>query len=392
MKILMVVASYSPTFGGPTTVIKALSKELTSRGHEVCIYTSDTFDKATRVRETGKTIEINGVKVNYFKNICSKSAYNHNIYVSPMLIKKARSDIIKYDIIHIHGYRTFQSIIIQHYAKKYNVPYILQAHGSVIPFLQKQKLKKIFDIIFGHRILNDASKVIALSNTEFEQYEKIGVNNEKIAIVPNGIDISEYAGLQEWGNFRKKYSIRYDDKVVLYLGRLHKSKGIDLLVKAFMGVLNAFNNAKLVIVGPDDGYLSVLKKIIQESKIGDKVIFTGFVSNNEIKAAFVDADVFVTPSYSGFPVTFLEACACGTPIITTNKGDKLDWIHNKVGYVVEYERMALQEAIVSILNDEKLRKKFSTEGKRLVEEKFLWNEIAEVVERLYKEVISCSTL
>ena len=62
------------------------------------------------------------------------------------------------------------------------------------------------------------------------------------------------------------------------------------------------------------------------------------MSEKEKITIFVDADVFVTPSFSGFPVTFLEACACSTPIITTNKGDELDWIHNKVGYVVEYNK------------------------------------------------------
>jgi len=388
MKILMVVASYSLAFGGPTAVVKALSKELVLRGHEVCIYTSDNFNETTRVRETGNTIEIDGVKVSYFRNIHNRLAYNHNIYVSPMLIHKARRDLKEYDIIHIHGYRTFQSIIIHHYAKKYGIPYILQAHGSVLPFLQKQNLKKIFDLTFGYKILKNATKLIALTKTEAEQYKKMGVNDDNIIVVPNGIDVSEYADLQERGDFRKKYSIRSDEKVVLYIGRLHRSKGIDLLIEAFMGISNELNNVKLVIVGPDDGYLSVLKMSVQELKLDENVIFAGFVSSNEIKAAFIDADVFVTPSYSGFPVTFLEACACGTPIITTNKGDELDWIQNKVGYVVEYDKKHLQEAIVSILGDEELRRKFSREGQKLVEENFLWNKIAKVVERSYSEAIS----
>ena len=142
MKILMVVASYSLSFGGPTTVIKALTNELVKRGHEVSIYTSDNFDGSSRVQESGKTVEIDGVKVSYFKNISNKLAYNHNIYVSPMLVKEARNNLKNFDIIHFHGYRTIQNVIVHHYAKRYGVPYILQAHGSVLPLFQKQRLKK----------------------------------------------------------------------------------------------------------------------------------------------------------------------------------------------------------------------------------------------------------
>ena len=386
MKILMVVASYSPAFGGPTTVIKALTKELVKRGHEISIYTSDNFDGSSRVQESGKTVEIDGVKVTYFKNISNKLAYNHNIYVSPMLAKEARNNLKKFDIIHFHGFRTFQSIVVHYYAKKYGVPYILQAHGSVLPTFQKQKLKKIFDLSFGYKILKDASKIIALTKTEAEQYKKMGVDEDKIEIVPNGIDLSEYENLPKRGEFRRKYSIREDEKVVLYIGRLHKSKGIDLLVKAFTDISKDLNNVRLVLVGPDDGYLSALEEFIQELKMDDKVLFTGFVSSNEKTAAFVDADVFVTPSFSGFPVTFLEACACGTPIITTNNGDELEWIHDKVGYVVEYDKDELRDAIFKVLSDEGLRKRFGEGGKKLVEKGFGWDRIIKKIENIYEKV------
>ncbi|MCK4735843.1 MAG: glycosyltransferase [Methanophagales archaeon] len=386
MKILMVVASYSPSFGGPTTVIKALTNELVKRGHEVSIYTSDNFDGSSRVQESGKTVEIDGVKVSYFKNISNKLAYNHNIYISPMLVKEARNNLSNFDIIHFHGYRTIQNVIGHHYTKRYGIPYILQAHGSVLPLFQKQRLKKIFDIFFGYRMLRDASKVIALTKTEVEQYKKMGVDGDKIEIVPNGIDLSEYENLPTRGEFRKKYSIKNDEKIILYLGRIHKTKGIDLLVKAFADTSKELNNVRLVLVGPDDGYQSALEELIQSLKVDNKVLFTGFVSNDEKMAAFVDADVFITPSFSGFPVTFLEACACGTPIITTNNGDELDWIYDKVGYVVEYDKDQLRDAICKVLSDEGLRRIFGMEGKRLVRGEFGWEKIVRRLERIYEDM------
>ena len=102
--------------------------------------------------------------------------------------------------------------------------------------------------------------------------------------------------------------------------------------------------------------------------------------------AYADADVFVTPSFSGFPITFLEACACGTPIITTNNGDKLDWIDDKVGYVVKYDKDQLRDAIFKVLSDDELRRRFGGGGKRLAKEEFGWDKIVKRVEDLY---ISC---
>ena len=232
--------------------------------------------------------------------------------------------------------------------------------------------------------MRGASKVIALTKTEVEQYKKMGVDKNKIEIVPNGIDLSGYDNLPEKGEFRRRYSFKDGEKMILYVGRLHKSKGINLLVKAFADLSKKSDSTKLVFVGPDDGYQSTLERIIRDLKIDTKVVFTGFVTNEEKMAAFLDADVFVTPSFSGFPVTFLEACACGTPVITTNTGDKLDWIHDKVGYVVEYDKGKLRDAISKVLSDERLRRRFGEEGRKLVREEFGWGEVVKKVEAVYE--------
>jgi glycosyltransferase involved in cell wall biosynthesis len=388
MKILMVVASYSPSSGGPTTVIRALASELVKKGHEVSIYTSDYFDKSSRVQEYSKPVEIDGIKVYYFKNISNKLAHNYNVYLSPMLVKKAKDNLKNFDIIHIHGFRTFQSIFIHHYAKKYNVPYILQTHGTVLPFFQKQSLKKIFDLFLGYKILRDVSKVIALTKTEAEQYKKMGGDENKIEIVPNGIDLSEYENLPEKGEFRRKYSIRDDEKIILYLGRIHKIKGIDLLVKAFADLVEELDNVKLVIVGPDGGFLSMLKRQIESLKIGDRILFTGTLYERDKLEAYVDADVYVLPSvYEIFPITVLEACACGTPVIVTDRCSIADFV-NKIGYVVEYDKEQLQDAIIKVLSDEGLRRRFGERGKKLVEERlFSWDNIEKKVEGLYEDCI-----
>lgn len=356
-------------------------------GHEVTVYSlGDGRDAMAKV-EKNRPVIVDGMMVYYFRNLSSRLARN-NLYSPYLLPLVTKRNLERFDVIHIHTFRSTLAIPIWYYAKKYGIPYVLQAHGSVATWFQKGMLKRIFDAIWGRRILRDAAKLIALTQTEAEQCKSMGVSEGKIEIVPNGIDLCEFENLPERGEFRRKYGLDSDQKVVLYLGRIHKSKGLDVLVKAFARLSEDFNQAKLVIIGPDEGYVPVLKELINELSIEERVLFTGPLYGEEKIKAYVDADVFVTPSFYGFPVTFLEACACGLPIITTEVGHKLDWLDGQAGLVVPYDKDALGKAIFDILSDEKMRREFGEKGKLLVHEQFNWQRIAEQVQKLYFSCLS----
>lgn len=379
MKILQVIAYLSPKFGGDVNVCSNLSKELVKRNHEVTIITSDFgFDS-----QYAKTIHDAGVEVIPFHCIANFGQF----FYTPSIKKWLEKNLKVFDIIHLHNFRSYQNVVIRSFAVKYGIPYIVQAHGSVLPFFKKQNLKKLYDLVWGDKILENSSKLIALTDTESEQYQTMRVPKNKIKIIPNGLDIKEFENLPNRGEFRRKYQITDDCKIILYIGRLHGTKGLDLLIDAFHKVIKEKINCKLVIIGPDDGYLSQIQCKANYLGLQDKIKIIGFIPNNEKIQALVDSDVFVTPSFSGFPVTFLEACACGLPIITSTQGDNLDWIHNNVGFVVEYNPSRLKDAIFKIIDDEALSRKFSNQGKQLVAEQFNWNAICDIIEMQYREVI-----
>jgi glycosyltransferase involved in cell wall biosynthesis len=294
-----------------------------------------------------------------------------------------------FEVVHAHEYRTYENIVLHHYARKYDIPYVLQAHGSLLRDMPKKRLKYVYDIFFGYRLLRDAFKVIALSSMEAEQYKRMGVPEEKIAIIPNGIDLSEYAELPPKGSFKKKFNIPEDKKIILYLGRIHKIKGIDFLVKAYAYLVNEMRcrDAILVIAGPDDGYLDDAKALANSLGIYNSVMFTGFISEEDKLKAFVDAEVFVTPSFYGFPLTFLEACAVGTPIVTTSLGDELEWIDNNVGYVSRPTPTDLAEAIYRIVFNEELHRRFSKNCIEIVNSKFSIEKVVEKLEKVYAEIV-----
>lgn len=388
MKILQVTNFYKPSWesGGPARVAYEISRNLVERRHEVTVYTTDGFKWRLNVVKN-KPVIVDGIKTYYFRNLSGYLASKvlPTPYYAAIIAKK---EIKNFDIIHIHENNTL-GFIVHHYAKKYKIPYVLQGHGSLL-FQMKGKKKligKIWNSFFERPTLYDASKVIALTETEAEQIKNIGIPRNKIEVVPNGINLSEYESLPEKGEFRKKYSIRDDEKIILYLGRLHQIKGIDLLVNAFSSIKKESNGVKLVIAGPDDGFLSSLKKQSDDLKLGDKIIFTGPLYDRNKLEAYVDADVYVLPSvYEIFGITVLEACACGIPVIVTNRSGITDFVEN-VGYVVKYDADQLKDTIIKLLNDAELRRNFGENGKLLVRKDFTWDKFVNRFEDIYESVI-----
>jgi glycosyltransferase involved in cell wall biosynthesis len=379
MKVLQVISYFNPKFGGDVNVCINISKELVKRNHTVTILTTDFhFDGqfADMVRADGIAV----IPVHCIVNF-------GNFLYSPTINTWLRKNLRGFDIIHLHTFWSHQHVAARSFAIKYRIPYIMQAHGTVITFFDKQNLKKLYDFVWGNKILRDASKLIALTETEKEQYRVRGVPEKKICIIPNGINLSEFEHLPKKGKFRQKFQIQDDCRLILYIGRLHEAKGLDLLVDAFYELNKISKDVRLMLAGPDEGYHNDLLNKIQKLNLENEILVPGFISNEEKIQAFIDSDVFVTPFYWGFPVTFLEACACGLPIITTTHGDKLNWFNDNVGIVVEYNQESLKNAILKILNDDELKIKFGEKGKEIVKNEFNWGAIILKLETAYLQSI-----
>lgn len=375
---MQVTNFFSPVHGGSVVSPYQLSRQLAKKGHEVTIYTSDFKLSRDYINS------VPAVSVHSFKTWLGLAKF----HITPGIIRSTREEIKDLDIIHMHNYRTFQNMVVYHYAKKYGIPYVLQAHGSLVTFFQKGWLKRIYDVVWGYGILKDAARVIAVTQTEFKQYQSMGVKEDKIEIIPHGIDLSEYADLPERGEFKRRYNLDGGQRIILYLGRIHKIKGLDLLSKAFAGLSKLLGEVTLVVAGPDDGYLRELKRLIKGLKIEERVLYTGPLYAREKLEAYVDADLYVLPSvYEIFGITILEACACGIPVVATDRCGIADEISGNVGLVVPYDEEQLQHALLQMLNDDKMRLEFGRKGKELVLETFNWEKVTEQVEKVYEDIL-----
>lgn len=383
MKILQIIQFFAPKHGGSFAIAYELTKHLAKFGHDVTVITTDfEFD-----RNFAKSLE--GVEVIPFH--CQ---YNiAGFLLSTPMSKYLQENIAKFDIVHMHNFRTYQNIIAHKYAKKYNVPYILQAHGTVPRIIEKKSLKYVYDIFCGNRLLKDASNVIAVSNVEVDQYLQMNVSPEKIITIPNGIDIDSFRELPKKGNFRRKYNIN-EKRIILYLGRLHRRKGIGFLIKAYAELIKEEKDIILVLAGPNDGYLHEVESLVDKLNLKNKVKFTGFVDNTEKLAAYVDADVLVYPAtFEIFGLVPFEAIMCGTPIIVTDDCGCGELIkESNSGYSIEYGDVnSLKEKISIILENPQYGKEFVDNGKKFVYNRLQWEFIVGQIISNYKTLYNNSS-
>jgi len=393
MRILFITPILVPPilWAGSHRVVYDISKALSKRGHEVIVLTSDIINIKEKKKINSKIDTCNHVKIVRNKIVNFKLTEITGMTISTDIMAFLKKALKDFDVVHAHEYRTYENIVLHHYAKKYDITYLLQAHGSLRRDDPKRSLKWVYDIFFGYSLLKDASKVIALTPTEAEQYMSMGVPKEKIAIIPNGIDLSEYAELPPKGSFKKKFNIPEDRKIILYLGRIHKIKGVDFLIRAYAYLKNKmdFKDAVLVIVGPDDGYLSEVKSLMHDLSVSNSVLFTGLLSEKDKIKACTDASIvaYLGP-FEPYGLVSLEAAACETPVIVAQETPMAEIVNRgKFGFSVKYgDVISLASMLHRVLSDKELTENLGRNGRRYVFNNFDWSKITEKYEQVYGEV------
>lgn len=390
MRVLEVSNFFKPLWetGGVTKVNYEISKSLVQRGHDVTVYTTDGYKSNLKI-QTNQLVNVEGIKVYYFQNLFKSVIKKVNLtfpYYLPFILRK---EVQNFDIIHIHEHRTLLAVCVHYYAKKYKVPYVLQSHGSVLTTLGRSNFKNFFNILFGD-ILRDASKVIAVSYIEVEQYTQMGVPKEKIIVIPNGIDIDSFENLPNKNTFKERYGIS-NKYVILYLGRLQERKGIDFLIKSYAELRNEIINVTLVLAGPDSGYKHKAELLIDELNLTNHVIFTGFIDEKYKKAAYVDADVLVYPSvFEIFGLVPFEAVMCGTPVIVCDDCGCGDFVKDSgCGCLVSYGNVSdLKDKLKRILQCNTTEKdQLLDSGISYIKSNLSWKSIVVKVESLYEDFI-----
>ena len=384
MKTLHVISNLNLRSGGPTSVVRTLSAYQARARLDVTVCTTN-WDKFTD-EKTPANLELleDGVIYNFFPSW------------SPLLISLAMNkwfgkNMKLYDIVHIHGLYRFPVTSAACWARKVGVPYVIMPHGSLDPFLYNQSrynltLKRIYERLFDIPNLNYAAAIHYTAEEEAKRAAFLKISQKKV-ILPNGIDWESYQLLPSKGSFRRKIKLNDQSPLVLFLGRINFKKGLDLLVPAFGRALLKYPDARLAVVGPDnEGYGSKVRRMCREQGIHDKVFFVDHIRPEKVKEAYVDADVFVLPSYTeNFGLTVVEAMACGCPVIISDQVNIWREIQETgAGIVVGLTPRALAKAICQVLSDKGLAREMGAQGRLAAEERYAWPCIVEQLTQIYR--------
>ena len=389
MKILHIVPSYKPAYlyGGPIKSVHDFNSALVKLGVEVTVVTTAVNGKENLNVPLGKEVDLDGVKVIYFK-----AGFLRSWFYSSEMSVWLKEDMGKFDLVHITSVFLFASTIGAYYAKKFNKPYIISPRGSLMsePVNKKSFLKKkIYINLIEKRNLAGAEAIHFTAEKEKDEYVDIGLPLKKGIVIPNGLNYDELDIGSKPEEFREKLGIRENQKVILFLSRISWKKGFDTLIPAFAKVLKENKDAVLLIAGGDDeGYKKEVQKIAEKEGVSGKIIYSGMLRGGEKVSAFRAADVFVLPSYSeNFGNVILEAMHLGLPTIITNKIALADDIlKNEAGIVIKKDVGELAESILKVLSDKEYSTKIGEAG-RIFSQKFNSDLIAKDWVKEYNSII-----
>lgn len=391
MKILMLTWEYPPrVVGGIARVVHDLSHRLIKDGHEVTVVTYKEGNVEDFEDDNGvKVYRVNNYMINPNNFIDWIMQLNFN------LISKATELISKegpFDVIHAHDW------LVAYAAKtlkdSFKIPIIATIHAT-----ESGRNSGIHDEV--QRYINDtewmltyeAIEVIVNSNYMKNELQRLfGLPYEKINVVPNGVNLNLYNGVERDYDFRRQYAAD-NEKIILYVGRLVYEKGIQNLIAAMPKVLNGYHDSKLIIAGKG-GMIDELRDEVRRLGIENKVYFTGYLKLNQVTKMYKCADVAVFPStYEPFGVVALEGMLSGTPVVVSDVGGLNEIVQHRENGMKSYagNPNSIADSILELLYNPGLCAEVSRAAKAKVKAQYNWTKIAQDTHFIYQKAI-CQTM
>ena len=387
MKILMLTWEYPPrVVGGIARVVYDLSKTLLKDGHDVTVVTYREGDAPYFEDDKGvKVYRVDNYMINPNNFIDWIMQLNFN------LVAKANELIAKegnFDVIHAHDW------LVAYAAKtlknSFNIPIVATIHAT-----ESGRNSGIHDET--QRYINDtewmltyeASEVIVNSNYMKNELQRLfGLPYEKINVVPNGVNLNLFNGVERDYNFRRRFAMD-NEKIILFMGRLVYEKGIQHLIAAMPKILNGYHASKLIIRGKG-GLLDALNAEANALGLGQKVYFAGYMNGKDVQRMYKAADIAVFPStYEPFGIVALEAMLSENPVVVSDVGGLNEIVQHRENGMKSYagNPNSIADSILELLYDHKLCADITKKAKNKVRNEYNWSKIAQDTHFAYQKAI-----
>ena len=329
LKILRLMTSLNPKFGGPNITVISSSLVLSKQGFKVDILTCDpknsNFFKSKKIRIMNKGPSILG-------------EFGFSLKYTLWLLKHRH----EYDAFIIHGIWMYTSLIARILLKK---KYFVFTHGQLDPFFGLNLIKKIKKQIYWH-LIEKKNLLLSRSLILTSEGEKTLLNNTYVntngirkTIVRYGINQPRFNKTKALRCFYKKFPNLKNKRFLLFLGRFHEKKGCDILIKAIKKLSDQNININVLLAGPNNKYKKKIMNLSDNYGLKDNIFWSDIILNN-LKWGAISASIgMALPSHSeNFGVALVESLSCSKPVLTTNKVNiYLEILKFKSGYISRNE-------------------------------------------------------
>ena len=377
MRIAHVTATFHPHNTGTGNVALNNALELIKLGHEVHVFTAHT-------KNAPPSEEICGIQVHRLK---SPLKYG-NAYLLPSLFTRLRN----FDLIHLHMPFYGAAEVIYPYVKLTQTPLVITHHQDVKLSGFAGLVSETHDRMIGTSIMKTA-KSVCFTSLDYATSSKyaplVSANKIYAQELPNGVDVERFAPSEKPTWLVRQYNLEHK-QVILFVGVLdsaHYFKGVDILLQAFAKLER--DDTVLMIVGKGNMLLQY-QQTCQELGIHDRVVFAGFVPDEELADYYRLADTTVLPSTTqgeAFGLVLLESLACGTPVIASAlPGVRSVVCHDIDGFLVEPKNVdELKRHIATMLADPARRQSMGKAGRKRVQQEYAWSSIQEKLSEIYRQ-------
>ena len=377
--------------------VRELGRALAARGVQVDIFTRRQSSEAPDVVEYSPGARVVHLEAGPRRHVDKYDVLDYLADFACGMQRWRALTGLSYDLIHSHYWLSGRLALL--FRDRWGVPMVSTFHtlaqlkNRVAETASEREQAVRFEI--ERRTMAGADRIIAATETDRRAMLRHYGALAPISVIPGGVDLERFRPMPR-SLARAALGLDPDAKVLLFVGRIQRLKGLEVLLRAFarLGDLPA----RLVIVGgvrstPHEAReITRLGHVAGRLGISERVTFVGAVSHERLPAYYAAADVTVMPSsYESFGLVAVESLACGTPVVCTRVGGLASIIRDgETGFLVPWRDPALfADRLRVVLTDEALRGRMAGQARASVEG-YAWDRIAEAHLEVYEEVLSSS--
>ncbi len=379
LHIAHVQGIFSPEHGGPTFSLANYCRGQVARGHQVSLRVLEGYPHSSPALRLEPPVDMGVDRVDRPARLGGSAAMRARLRADPTP-----------EIYHLHGVW----LRAMHYgaeeARRRGRPYVVELMGAYERYarLQKGLQKRVARWWFQDALLHQASCLHVNSEKEARELRELGFR-VPIAVIPVGTDLGDANddGGPRPSTDTPPHPAITEKRFVLYLARIHRNKGIELLINAWANVEKEFPDYRLVIAGSGtEEYVQACQRMIERGGLADSCLWLGQVSEEGKKWLYRHAECYVLPSYSeNFGNTVAEALAAGTPVIIT---PNTVWTHlprEGCGWLSQTTDDSLTTTLTEALRtDPAQRQSMGRRGRQLIEDRYSSDKVIDQIDRLYR--------